>query len=397
MTKPTRVYLKPGFGRGKLHTLYGELISHPPQGCEIFTSSEQNDVTRLPHTYNLDMKTRTTSNLIGKLAFELKPFVYLPGEKLFVKQTPPCDLVYASQHLHLKNEPWITDFEFVNALTAYGSLRSVSRFDQRKFESNFCKKIIPWSNWACSTLIKAVDCRKFMHKLEAVHYTVSPKSFTQRSVHDDVRILFVGTINSSNLFNFERKGVPCLVKSFVKLREKYSNVSLTVRSWVPKQFKDSYSNTPGLRFIDQSLDRDKLDNLYVNADIYAHPGFETLGISVLSAMSFGLPVIGVNLFDVPEAVRNGETGFVLQTPSPQALQTKDGVPCDYTSDYIKTVRKYNDLLVNELVEKLCLLIEDSSYRRKLGNAARHSIETGEFSISVRNQKLRRIFEEALRA
>jgi len=50
--------------------------------------------------------------------------------------------------------------------------------------------------------------------------------------------------------------------------------------------------------------------------------------------------------------------------------------------------------VKQIVEKLALLIEDYSLRRKIGRTARHLIESGEFSIKNRNEKLKRIFDDS---
>jgi hypothetical protein len=42
------------------------------------------------------------------------------------------------------------------------------------------------------------------------------------------------------------------------------------------------------------------------------------------------------------------------------------------------------------------MIEDSSLGRRLGREARRLIERGEFSIRNRNEKLKMIFDEAIR-
>lgn len=40
------------------------------------------------------------------------------------------------------------------------------------------------------------------------------------------------------------------------------------------------------------------------------------------------------------------------------------------------------------------MIKDKGVRRKMGRAGRKEIETGKFSIEKRNEKLKRIFDEA---
>jgi glycosyltransferase involved in cell wall biosynthesis len=68
---------------------------------------------------------------------------------------------------------------------------------------------------------------------------------------------------------------------------------------------------------------------------------------------------------------------------------------DYTpgSQFMKAVRILDHKVVEELVEKTSVLIEDRDLRKKMGKAAREEIETGRFSIEKRNEKLKRIFDE----
>jgi glycosyltransferase involved in cell wall biosynthesis len=52
-------------------------------------------------------------------------------------------------------------------------------------------------------------------------------------------------------------------------------------------------------------------------------------------------------------------------------------------------------VIKELVEKTSIFIEDERLRRRMGIAGRREIEAGKFSIKRRNEKLKRIFGEAI--
>ena len=55
-----------------------------------------------------------------------------------------------------------------------------------------------------------------------------------------------------------------------------------------------------------------LQRVYRAADIFLHLSrMDTYGLSVLEAMSWGLPVIATRLNAIPEMVREGETGFLI--------------------------------------------------------------------------------------
>lgn len=45
-------------------------------------------------------------------------------------------------------------------------------------------------------------------------------------------------------------------------------------------------------------------------------------------------------------------------------------------------------------KKTSTIIENTDLRRKLGRAGRKEIETGKFAIEKKNEKLKRIFDEA---
>jgi len=53
-------------------------------------------------------------------------------------------------------------------------------------------------------------------------------------------------------------------------------------------------------------------------------------------------------------------------------------------------------VINQLVEKISLLIEDSSLRKRMGRYGRRLVEKGKFSIKERNKKLLKIYQESLR-
>ncbi len=53
-------------------------------------------------------------------------------------------------------------------------------------------------------------------------------------------------------------------------------------------------------------------------------------------------------------------------------------------------------MVKDLADKIGILIENATLRHRMGRAARKEIETGKFSIKRRNEKLKEIFEEALK-
>ena len=66
--------------------------------------------------------------------------------------------------------------------------------------------------------------------------------------------------------------------------------------------------------------RDDVDTILTAADIFAQPSLsEGLPLAVLEAMSFGLPVIATRVGGIPEAVVDGETGYLVPPGDPETL------------------------------------------------------------------------------
>ena len=112
-----------------------------------------------------------------------------------------------------------------------------------------------------------------------------------------------------------------------------------------------------------------LREFFPNADVFVlvPPKVEGFGFSVLEAISFGIPVVVSNVCALPELVENGKTGFVVKPGS-----------------------------VNDLVEKLEILIKDQTLREKMGDAARKRF-LEKFSIEKSNSGLLKIYNNALKS
>lgn len=67
-----------------------------------------------------------------------------------------------------------------------------------------------------------------------------------------------------------------------------------------------------------------LFKLMTVSDLFTLPSFvEGLPISLLEAMSLGIPCISTNVFAIPEAIKHLETGYLIEAGNPEAL--KNGI------------------------------------------------------------------------
>lgn len=383
-----RVLLKPRFEGLDLHVLYKELIQNPPPefAIEYHKASNNNSF------YIIDNKS--SSPLLKEFLFYAKPIPYILLQTMTNTNFYDYDLIYASQHVLFNMKgPWICDLEFANALAAYGNISMIRSVISNALANKHCKFILPWSYWAKDTLLRSIDCSNLLDKIKVVHYTVNPKSFTKEK-HDGVNFLFVGSSNPMNVRNIQFKNLREVIIAFDNIAPKYDNVNLIIRSYLPEPLKNLAKKNKAITVIDKFLSKEELDLLYKKADVFVLPSHETMGTALLDAMSFELPVIAMNLYDIPELINHMENGILLTPPAGISYYDKNGCPPDYSRQFNEGITKYSTVIIKQLEEYFCTLIENKQLRLLLARNARESIENGTFSIQKRNEELRKVFESA---
>jgi glycosyltransferase involved in cell wall biosynthesis len=124
------------------------------------------------------------------------------------------------------------------------------------------------------------------------------------------------TVIACIAFDTPFKGLDVLLESFARLRQCGHNIHLIIigveaeKSALPQLAVDlgiaDFVHWPGI-----SDDGWQILNA---ADIYTQPSrhSEAIGLAVMEAMALKLPVVGTNLSGIPEAVVNGQTGYLAE-------------------------------------------------------------------------------------
>ncbi|MFX1513991.1 MAG: glycosyltransferase, partial [Promethearchaeota archaeon] len=67
-----------------------------------------------------------------------------------------------------------------------------------------------------------------------------------------------------------------------------------------------------------------------------------------------------------------------------------------TSKFMKTIKTIVDpKVVMDLADKTRILIDNRELRKSMGKAGRERVEKGKFSLNKRNERLKKIFDEAI--
>jgi len=159
--------------------------------------------------------------------------------------------------------------------------------------------------------------RKFGLEKRKVHYIpngVNVKNVVvSRSKEPCLKtILYVGRLE-------KYKGVQFLVAAFSRVKNVFPDARLViVGNGTYKKTLISLVNDlklrDSVRFLENVSDQE-LTRLYSSSSIFVTlPQYEPFGIALVEAMAYGLPVIATKVGGIPELVRSGETGFLLDFP-----------------------------------------------------------------------------------
>ncbi|MCX6773702.1 MAG: glycosyltransferase family 4 protein [Candidatus Micrarchaeota archaeon] len=303
--------------------------------------------------------------------------------------TKDADLVYSRQFLLDTNVPYLLDMEHPAVFCGFNQYaldsKSFSASLRKELENDNLRRILPMSNTAKQTLFNFVKSEKVVEKTETVYPIVkSPDKIKKK---EGIAFLFIGKVF------YQKGGLETLI-CFDRLSKKY-NVSLNFLGPVPKGIYEKYSKNKQINFY-SDVPYDKVKELFQNSTCLVFPSmYDTLGFVVLEAFSYGLSVITVDSFALPELVEDNVRGIVIKPPfntfrpdggyvgSTRAIQQK------YILEHSQNPpQQYLDSLY-ESMEKIIL---DSSLRNKFSQNAIKETREGKFSEKTYKEKISKIYE-----
>jgi glycosyltransferase involved in cell wall biosynthesis len=362
---------------GNLHSAYQELLNNPPSGVEYVSNSQAKF-----------QQAVSKSSILKSIARKIN----IPT---ILNVNTDCPLIHAVQHLVLNNKPWVVDVEHIGTFSGMDPKRergAVSKFLVRKFlEKKQCKQILPWTFAAKEGMDNLLKSKIIQEKTTVLHAAVHSVDF-HKPKSDQVNFFFVSKF-------FQRKGGYEAIEAFRKIEDKYDNIKMTVVSEIDMPIdKTKYHK---IEFSNPVPRAELYEKYFKTSDVFVYPTFyDTFGLVMLEAMSFGMPVITIDDFPTKEIVENGVNGFLVDGYS-QRWYDKDklhDVQNHKLDNLIKShTTQEQQRIINDLSEKMCVLIEDSKLRENMSKNCLSMINGGKFSIAERNKKLKEVYESALRA
>ena len=353
------------------HTAHNDLLDHPPSGVHYELAS---GVSTHSNPQLADLKRKVFRFYT---ALSMKPnAVYVPNGT--------AQLIHSTSGMIPKNNfPWVMDIEHVNSFVAFrpGSYLGRAKHSiEKHLRSEFCKKVMPWSDAAKKSLIYGLDLTGIEDKLETVYPTMAPLK-VKKEKHDEFTFTFVGV-------NFYGKGGKEVLQAFELLKKKHDAKLIVVAD------KQHWTPTEGVEFVEPGP-REMIYDIYKKSDVFVMPSYhDSYGMVYIEAMNFGLPIVATKLFAIPEII--GNAGILIKPPVSYYDEHNQFAWNKWKTfmDFIKDTTFPN--AVDELHKAFKTVIEDSHLRNRLGTNARKRIVSGPVSIKSRNKKLKRIYEEAIK-
>jgi glycosyltransferase involved in cell wall biosynthesis len=213
------------------------------------------------------------------------------------------------------------------------------------------KGLIAWSQMAKSNAI-----RQFAYNPERIHVVPPFVKSQPNSKKRDSKEIIIGFVGH----DFERKGGFFLLEAFKILTKKYPNLYLHMIS----DYK--VENSENIKIYGKKSRYELFSWFYPNCDIFVLPTrADFFGMSILEAMSFGIPVITSDIYAMNEIIEDGKDGFLIPPGN-----------------------------LNALLEKMSILIEDKALREKMGRDAKNKI-LQKFNPGILGRNLKQIYETCL--
>lgn len=192
----------------------------------------------------------------------------------------------------------------------------------QRFTSQHTNAVVKTLN-KCDCIIALSDSWKewfeqtIHHKNVVVIKNVIAPPHIHKVAHDRFTLLFLGRLGY-------RKGIYDLLDVLIAHKDEFQGkleLFFGGDGDVEQVKEIIYKN--GLEEIAQYqgwVDGDKKESLLNMADSYILPSYnEGLPISVLEAMSYGLPIISTKVGGIPEILKNEENGYIIEPGDKQAL------------------------------------------------------------------------------
>ncbi len=192
----------------------------------------------------------------------------------------------------------------------YEAIRCRRNIQQKYYEH--CDGILTMSQWLKNDLIgrTGIDAAKVHHVGGGINVD---SSLIDGSYKKGNKILFIGR-------DYIRKGLSVTMDAFKLLKEQDNSVEIHVAG--PPTDPYLGQNIPGYYYYGE-CSHEKISQLLNKCDVFCMPSyFEAYGLAFIEALTYGLPCIGRNCYEMPYFIKDGVEGYLINNDDINTLASK---------------------------------------------------------------------------
>ena len=200
------------------------------------------------------------------------------------------------------------------------TIKNIEKREQMEKEYfNTCSGIFTMGKWYKKFLIENCQIKpeKVHHVGGGINIKTDNIDYSQKQGN---KILFIGR-------NFKRKGGYLVYKAFTILKKSLPECELHIAGPTSNPINNPISGY----YFHGDCTTERLSILFNKCDIFCMPSyFEAYGLVFIEALTYGLPCIGRNAYEMPYFIKNDVTGYLIEN-----------------DDEIHLAKKMNELLKNK--------------------------------------------------
>ncbi len=301
-----------------------------------------------------------SSSFLSRIKYEISKKI-INKQKVDTIASSNADLLYMwGATPKNSKKPYIVELDNPYALAYYHIENFKKNKEKIKKQLDESQKVIFLSNTCKNHSIELFG--KALEKKSYINYPYIANNYRKNKLKKEIEIInfiFVG-------LNSRMKGGTELLEAFTTNKEK--NIRLTFISNLSDHEKFKYEKDSRITILPPQP-RDKLLNeIYPIMDIMIFPSFyESFGMVLLEALSFGMGIITVNTYATPEIVQNNFNGKLIKHPiiKPDIFNGNEIVNCvDFRIQNFHNKYFKNDEFYHGLYEELNESITEATTQYK---------------------------------